>query len=166
MHSFVHFFNSVNGFVERNRDTLPSETRALMQTSTNSILSMIFSVPDMSCDMDIAALMRDTRGDAIPSGAGAAAAAAAGRPKRPSPRASTGSAAATGDRGGLARMGSVGPSRKQSFMKADTVTIKFRSQLSDLMTMIGMTNVQYVRCIKPNSLKSKIVFDRNMVSAL
>jgi myosin-5 len=53
--------------------------------------------------------------------------------------------------------------RVESFMKADTVTIKFRSQLDRLMIEIGMTDVQYVRCIKPNSLKSSTVFDRPMV---
>ena len=54
--------------------------------------------------------------------------------------------------------------RRQSFLKADTVTTKFKSQLSALMDSITGTDVQYVRCIKPNSAKSRKTFDRNMVS--
>jgi myosin heavy subunit len=54
------------------------------------------------------------------------------------------------------------PSRK-SFLKADTVTTKFKSQLGSLMDTITGTDVQYVRCIKPNSVKSRQIFDRNMV---
>ena len=53
---------------------------------------------------------------------------------------------------------------RQSFLKADTVTTKFKSQLSALMDSITGTDVQYVRCIKPNSAKSRKIFDRNMVS--
>ena len=48
-------------------------------------------------------------------------------------------------------------------MKADTVTTKFRSQLTSLMEVISQTDVQYVRCIKPNSKKSKAIFDRPMI---
>ena len=53
---------------------------------------------------------------------------------------------------------------RQSFLKADTVTTKFKSQLSALMDSITGTDVQYVRCIKPNPAKSRNTFDRNMVS--
>jgi myosin V len=53
---------------------------------------------------------------------------------------------------------------RQSFLKADTVTTKFKSQLSALMDSITGTDVQYVRCIKPNPAKSRGTFDRNMVS--
>lgn len=56
-----------------------------------------------------------------------------------------------------------GASRPKSYMKSDTVTTKFRAQLSSLMDTISLTNVQYVRCIKPNSLKSHTIYDRQMV---
>ena len=52
---------------------------------------------------------------------------------------------------------------RKSFLKADTVTTKFKSQLASLMDTITGTDVQYVRCIKPNSVKSRQIFDRNMV---
>ena len=52
---------------------------------------------------------------------------------------------------------------RKSFLKADTVTTKFKSQLGSLMNTITGTDVQYVRCIKPNAVKSRQIFDRNMV---
>jgi myosin-5 len=45
----------------------------------------------------------------------------------------------------------------------ETVSTKFKSQLGQLMATISATNVQYVRCIKPNSGKSKEVFTMQMV---
>lgn len=46
---------------------------------------------------------------------------------------------------------------------AQTVSTKFKTQLGELMETIGATSVQYVRCIKPNSEKSKDVFAMRMV---
>ena len=106
---------STSGFVELNRDAIPSELRQLMLTSTNKLLKTIFAV-------DAESVVKP-------------------------------------DNGVLAK----GARNKQSFMKADTVTIKFRSQLTSLMETIGKTTVQYVRCIKPNTEKSKDTFDRIMV---
>ena len=62
---------------------------------------------------------------------------------------------------GQLNKGAVG--RRASFMRADTLVTKFKTQLSSLMETIGRTDVQYVRCVKPNSVKSKNVFDRHMV---
>ena len=104
---------STSGFVELNRDAIPSELRQLMLTSTNKLLNKIFAV------------------DAVDSA--------------------------------KADSSAKGARNKQSFMKADTVTTKFRAQLTSLMETISKTNVQYVRCIKPNTEKSKDTFDRNMV---
>eukprot|EP01038_Epipyxis_sp_PR26KG_P013406 gene13406-17978_t len=53
--------------------------------------------------------------------------------------------------------------RRQSFFKSDTVLTQFKQQLSELMEAIGCTQVQYVRCIKPNTEKSSIIFNRHMV---
>jgi len=45
----------------------------------------------------------------------------------------------------------------------NTVSTKFKTQLAQLMGTIGATRVQYVRCLKPNQVKSKDVFTMNMV---
>ncbi|OQR94668.1 myosin [Thraustotheca clavata] len=46
-----------------------------------------------------------------------------------------------------------------------TVGMQFKLSLSDLMSNIQATNVQYIRCIKPNALKSATAFDHGMVVA-
>jgi len=53
--------------------------------------------------------------------------------------------------------------RRSSFMHAETVITKFRGQLNNLLASISSTDVQYIRCIKPNKEKSSTVFDRRMV---
>ena len=61
--------------------------------------------------------------------------------------------------------GSKGGQGRKSFMKADSVTTKFRSQLTQLMDAIRRTAVQYVRCIKPNSVKSSEKYSRPLVTS-
>ena len=53
--------------------------------------------------------------------------------------------------------------RKTSFLSSETVTRKFRMQLVALMDAITKTDVQYVRCIKPNAAKSSTIYDSTMV---
>ena len=59
--------------------------------------------------------------------------------------------------------GSVVSKRRNSFMMAEAVTMKFKTQLNHLMEIISSTKVQYVRCIKPNPNKSKDEFYRPLV---
>lgn len=53
--------------------------------------------------------------------------------------------------------------RRGSSLMAETVTSKFRRQLLQLMTAISSTEVQYVRCIKPNRVKSPQKMNNLMV---
>ena len=53
--------------------------------------------------------------------------------------------------------------RKKGGLVHETVSTKFKTQLGQLMTTIGATDVQYVRCIKPNPIKSKETFEMQMV---
>ena len=48
-------------------------------------------------------------------------------------------------------------------MLAETVLQKFQRQLQSLITTIGETDVQYIRCVKPNDITSNTHFDRFMV---
>jgi myosin heavy subunit len=56
-----------------------------------------------------------------------------------------------------------GARRKKGNLNQQTVSTKFKTQLGQLMGTIGATNVQYVRCIKPNSAKSNQLFFMQMV---
>ncbi|CAM9994958.1 unnamed protein product, partial [Ectocarpus fasciculatus] len=49
--------------------------------------------------------------------------------------------------------GGGGMSRKKSSMATNTLATKFKGSLTTLMDTIGLTSVQYVRCIKPNAAK-------------
>lgn len=100
---------TTTGFLDRNRDAIPSELKLLLLSSRNCLLHKIFS-------LDGEAQMTSTK------------------------------------------------RKTRSFIKADTVTIKFKTQLSALMDTITRTDVQYIRCIKPNQSKNSMVFDRQMVS--
>ncbi|KAJ8600328.1 hypothetical protein CTAYLR_000646 [Chrysophaeum taylorii] len=56
-----------------------------------------------------------------------------------------------------------GSSRKRGAIAADTVSTKFKAQLGQLMDEIERTSVQYVRCVKPNTVKSNAAYDAPMV---
>ena len=108
---------SVEGFLEKNRDTLVDDLSKLMANSSNDLVKHLFT-------------------------AGAPAAA---------------------DDGG--KGGSGKPSRRgSSMLTAATVATKFKRQLSSLMEAVGQTSVQYVRCVKPNSSKSRSIFQLPMVT--
>jgi len=53
--------------------------------------------------------------------------------------------------------------RRRSSVMIDTVTSQFKRNLNQLMGQISSTNVNYIRCIKPNSLKSATAFDNKLV---
>ena len=53
--------------------------------------------------------------------------------------------------------------RKRSTLGGETVTSKFKAQLGLLMDNISKTEVQYVRCIKPNRIKSSTAMNNIMV---
>jgi myosin heavy subunit len=56
--------------------------------------------------------------------------------------------------------------RKQQtggFVVSEKILTKFKNQLASLMDMVNATDVQYVRCIKPNPNKSSTEYDRRMV---
>ncbi|CEG46908.1 myosinlike protein [Plasmopara halstedii] len=54
-------------------------------------------------------------------------------------------------------------SRKTSTFMQETVSYKFKAQLSLLMSDISSTDVHYIRCIKPNSRKSPNIYEIDAV---
>ncbi|EQC29751.1 hypothetical protein SDRG_12523 [Saprolegnia diclina VS20] len=55
--------------------------------------------------------------------------------------------------------------RQGRSLNTTTVGMQFKASLADLMANIQATNVQYIRCIKPNALKQPGVLDHTMVVA-
>ncbi|KAF0698463.1 Aste57867_10923 [Aphanomyces stellatus] len=54
--------------------------------------------------------------------------------------------------------------KRSNSILADSVGTQFKAQLNILMEDIRRTHVQYVRCIKPNSTKSPLVFSKGRVT--
>jgi len=50
-----------------------------------------------------------------------------------------------------------GPKRAKSNLSADTVMTQFKNQLSSLMSGLETTKSRYIRCVKPNTVKRKLV---------
>lgn len=119
---------NINGFVDRNKDTIANETRLMMMQSENPILADVFmhvyyslqTVDAVGNDVD--EFTKPVKG---------------------------------------VKRTSIGANR--GYMRSETIVTKFKGQLNSLMETIGQTNVQYVRCIKPNARKSKHEFNRKMV---
>eukprot|EP01034_Spumella_vulgaris_P022338 gene22338-28458_t len=142
---------NVTGFIERNKDALPSEMRTLMLTSNNELIAHIFAPLHAGADNleTLAPRRRPSDGSSAHS-----------NPINETVTTHT-RKASTGNIHGSA--GAAPVNRRQSFMKADTVFTKFKSQLTSLMESISYTDVNYVRCIKPNSNKDRTEYNRLMV---
>ncbi|EJF62548.1 P-loop containing nucleoside triphosphate hydrolase protein [Dichomitus squalens] len=127
----------VEGFLEKNRDTVPDEHMALLQATKNAFLKEVLD----------AAFAATKPADATP----------------PSPTVSD-SANTTNKRASLipdpgrtslmssATAGS-GPKRPGGMVKKPTQASIFKASLVNLMDTLNVTNVHYIRCIKPNEQK-------------
>jgi myosin-5 len=102
------------GFLEKNKDTLPTEFLELLSGSGDTSIADIFESPPQK---------------------------AVKKKQSHAPKARRG----------------------QGYLVGNTIAGAFRKQLSELMETINKTSSQYVRCIKPNTNKSSVEFDRKMI---
>ncbi|KAJ8295745.1 Myosin-2A [Rhodotorula toruloides] len=114
-----------DGFLEKNRDTVPDEHLALLATTTNPFLKEV---------LDCAEATKVAIAEADAAKAAEAAAANPAASKRMSVMGGAG-----GARGGTARKPTLGSI--------------FKASLISLMDTIDSTNAHYIRCIKPNEAK-------------
>lgn len=168
---------NVNGFLERNKDTLPDDMCLLLINSKNKLLSNLFSYEMIFTGAeeveDFVTKNRQRAGELLlqikalnniantpPNPPSFSIERKKGRPSL------TGSAVASDIMSeGFGSEGGKDSSSKKSFgfINAKTVTTKFKTSLHKLMEAITQTEVQYVRCIKPNNNKSSCEFTRSMV---
>lgn len=153
---------NVSLFVEKNRDAFPLEVHAVLARCRNPLLATLFGpnghffagslTHDLLNQLDrvsIASVLL-LHGDVIPEKGESVTAAAAAVPRmRPAAL--------------QPRMKPTTNLRRQSFLTAETVTSKFKSQLAQLLDTLGKTQCQYVRCIKPNVNKSAKEYNLPMV---
>jgi len=149
-------------FVEKNRDAFPLEIHVVLARSRNPLLATLFgpnghyftgsSTHELLKQLDrlsIASVLL-LHEDVIPEKGYANAAAAVYVPQMHP----------------VALQPHLKPVmhlRRQSFLTAETVTSKFKSQLGQLLDTLGKTQCQYVRCIKPNVHKSAKDYNLPMV---
>lgn len=148
------------GFIEKNRDTLPEEHLDMLDTTTDNLLRQILNVSHPS--LQHAAEHRPfsparSESDFGGSPTGPAFEASRGIGVHSALGASTSSRPSTPNSGdGLMRM-ETAVTRKQ------TLGAVFKISLTSLMDTISMTNPHYVRCIKPNRAKKAWEFDSKHV---
>ena len=173
---------NVNGFLDRNKDTLPDDMCHLLINSKNKLLSSLFSYEMIFTGAeeveDFVTKHRHRAGelllqiqhnslDDVANTPPNPPSFATDRMKKGRPSLSGSTVASDIMLEGFSSEGkessSFSSSSKKSFILAKTVTMKFKTSLHKLMEAIHQTEVQYVRCIKPNSNKSNTQFSRDMV---
>ncbi|EWM26874.1 Myosin head, motor domain protein, partial [Nannochloropsis gaditana] len=122
---------NTQGFLDKNRDTLPKETAALFLSSDSSFVQSLFK-------------------GSPPTGAGAAStpSSAASSPLRRSA-----SHTGAGGRGG-------GGGTPSSSLTSLSVSSQFKQQLLELMSKVHRTRPHYIRCLKPNDKNVPDTFNR------
>jgi len=129
-----------DGFLEKNRDTVPDEHLALLGATTNAFLKEVLDSADTlkaaaAADEEAKrTAVADKRASVLPGGPGAVGGLAGRRP---------------GGAGGTTRKPTLGSI--------------FKLSLISLMDTIASTNAHYIRCIKPNEEKQAWEYDGQMV---
>lgn len=123
----------VEGFLEKNRDTVPDEHMALLMDTKNAFLKEVLD----------AAFVATKAPDAAPASPTVTSTSSKRQSIIPDPgRASIMSQAAN-----------QGSKRPGAVTRKPTQASIFKASLSNLMETLGQTNVHYIRCIKPNEAK-------------
>ncbi|KAJ3008377.1 hypothetical protein NUW54_g3175 [Trametes sanguinea] len=128
----------VEGFLEKNRDTVPDEHMALLQNTKNAFLKEVLDAAFAATKPPEAAPPSSPTVSDSPSGGNRRASVI------PDPgRQSLISSAVSGS----------GPKRPGGVTKKPTQASIFKASLVNLMDTLNVTNVHYIRCIKPNEQK-------------
>ncbi|KZO95749.1 hypothetical protein CALVIDRAFT_515524 [Calocera viscosa TUFC12733] len=130
----------VDGFIEKNRDTVPDEQLMLLANTQNYFFKEVLeaalagskpadaATPTPSAGSDTESVVSNRRQSLIPD------------PGRASLTTGMGSGANAGKSG-------------RAVARKPTLGSIFKASLISLMETIGVTNVHYIRCIKPNEMK-------------
>ncbi|KAF7359510.1 Myosin 5 [Mycena sanguinolenta] len=140
----------VEGFLEKNRDTVPDEHMALLAATKNPFLKEVLD-----------AALNSTKVPESPNPGGSSDAGSAGSGSRrssvipdPGRQSFIGNASATG---------SAAAKRPGAVAKKPTQGSIFKASLITLMETLSVTNVHYIRCIKPNQNKRPWEFQPQQV---
>ncbi|KAI0710458.1 myosin 5 [Cerioporus squamosus] len=126
----------VEGFLEKNRDTVPDEHMALLQGTKNAFLKEVLDAAFAATKPPEATPSSPTVSDAPTTNKRASLIPDPGRQ-------SIMSSGASG----------AGPKRPGGVVRKPTQASIFKASLVNLMETLNTTNVHYIRCIKPNEQK-------------
>jgi myosin V len=125
----------VEGFLEKNRDTVPDEHMTLLTSTKNTFLKEVL-------DAAFAATKAPEATPASPTASETTSTQSKRQSLIPDP-----------GRQSLMSQSTSGPKRPGAAIRKPTQASIFKASLSSLMETLGMTNVHYIRCIKPNEAK-------------
>ena len=146
--SVAHFAGrvtyTVDGFLEKNSDSLSPDLADLLNGSSEPFVVSLF----------------DSEGVADSSGGAGGTNSAS---FTPTPNAVAARSRAASDASGLGGSGQSEKGGGRSSGRTATILQKFRSQLSSLHEVLVSTTPHYIRCIKPNEFKRPRLFERRDV---
>lgn len=140
----------IEGFIEKNRDTVPDEHLALLASTKNTFLKEVLD----------AALASTKAPDTPITSSPALSDSGSIGSRRSSVIPDPGRAAMAIASAGVA---SSGPRRMGAVAKKPTLGSIFKLSLINLMDTLSVTNVHYIRCIKPNEQKRAWEFQPQQV---
>jgi myosin-5 len=144
----LHVTYEVEGFLEKNRDTVPDEHMALLASTKNPFLKEVLD-----------AALNSTRGvESQTPMSPAMSDSGSGSSRRSSVIPDPGRQSfvvQSGAQGGAKRPGAAAKKPTQGSI--------FKASLIALMDTLGTTNVHYIRCIKPNEQKKSWEFQPQQV---
>lgn len=143
-HYAVDVTYEVEGFLEKNRDTVPDEQLSILSATRNIFLKDVLDV----------ALSPAKAADPQPSSpAGSDTASVGSRRSSVIPDPARLSLSLSGSTTGSVSTAATAKQRPGAIARKPTLGSIFKGSLQSLMETIGMTNAHYIRCIKPNEQK-------------
>jgi len=143
-HYAVDVTYGVEGFLEKNRDTVPDEQLSILSATRNIFLKDVLD----------AALSPVKAVDRRPSSpAGSDTASVGSRRSSVIPDPARLSLTISGGSAGSVSTAATAKQRPGAIARKPTLGSIFKGSLQSLMETIGMTNAHYIRCIKPNEHK-------------
>ncbi|KAH7096122.1 myosin 5 [Auriculariales sp. MPI-PUGE-AT-0066] len=141
------------GFLEKNRDTVPDEHLALLASTKNTFLKEV---------MDAA--LASVRPSDAPPPSPSASDSGSQSSRRSSLIPDPGRVAlVTSGAGQIGTTGAAGAGKRVGVAKKPTLGSIFKASLINLMETLSTTNVHYIRCIKPNEVKRAWEFNPQQV---
>lgn len=144
----------VEGFLEKNRDTVPDEQMALLASTKNPFLKEVLDAALLSAK----APDSPHPGSPAPSDSGSAGSRRSSVIPDPGRQSWVSPNSAAGPAGGAGPLKRPGASAKKP-----TQGSIFKASLITLMDTLSVTNVHYIRCIKPNEKKQPWEFQPQQV---